>query len=478
VVFAVALLARLLCALWGAGRVPPTADGSFYHVVAARIADGHGYTWLWPDGAVTPAAHYPIGYPAALGALYALFSPTPAVGMVLNAVLGALGCAVAYALCRDALARHAPRATPKRVAGAALTAGLLVALSPTLVLYTPALMTEGPVASVLGLAAWVALRAESATRRRAAWLALLAGLAGAATLLRPQSLLFAPLLGYWAARGGWRARLPAAALVTAGAFALCAPWTLRNCREMGRCVMVSANGGWNLLIGTFPEGAGAWVPLEGERVPVECREVFDEAGKDDCFRRAGARRVREAPREWLALVPAKLRVTFDHTGSAAEHLRAAGALDERGHFAVGAVELVTQRLYFLLALLGALRLALRRGGGGWAAGAAIAALVGLAGGGAWLGLLGVLGLGAYGLVGRDAGSGLGLALAGIALTALVHAVFFGAGRYSMPLLVWLAPLAALGLLALAELRHGGWRELLTPAPAGGDNAGHGSHRHP
>ena len=71
-IFGLALALRLLVALWGAGRFPPADDGSFYHVVATRIAHGDGYTWAWPDGVITYAAHYPVGYPALLGAGYTL----------------------------------------------------------------------------------------------------------------------------------------------------------------------------------------------------------------------------------------------------------------------------------------------------------------------------------------------------------------------------------------------------------------------
>ena len=66
-VFGAALVLRAFVAAYGAGRFPPADDGGFYHVVAQRIALGLGYTWLWPDGAVTYAAHYPVGYPALLG---------------------------------------------------------------------------------------------------------------------------------------------------------------------------------------------------------------------------------------------------------------------------------------------------------------------------------------------------------------------------------------------------------------------------
>ena len=58
---------------WAAGAIPPAADGEYYHRLATRIASGQGYTWLWPDGVVTYAAHYPVGYPALHRAAYALF---------------------------------------------------------------------------------------------------------------------------------------------------------------------------------------------------------------------------------------------------------------------------------------------------------------------------------------------------------------------------------------------------------------------
>ena len=63
----VGLVARLLLVAWvGGGSMP--GDAHFYRILAGRIAEGHGYTWLWPDGAVTFVAHYPVGLPAALAA--------------------------------------------------------------------------------------------------------------------------------------------------------------------------------------------------------------------------------------------------------------------------------------------------------------------------------------------------------------------------------------------------------------------------
>ena len=58
---AIALLARLCVAVWAAPRFPAAGDGFYYDTLAHRLAQGQGYTWLWPDGAVTYAAHYPVG---------------------------------------------------------------------------------------------------------------------------------------------------------------------------------------------------------------------------------------------------------------------------------------------------------------------------------------------------------------------------------------------------------------------------------
>jgi hypothetical protein len=147
---------------------------------------------------------------------------------------------------------------------------------------------------------------------RASWWRPLLGLFGAGlVLIRPQLLPVLAVLGavaVWLPTGAASSRallmrLRGALEVLVIAIACCLPWTLRNCKKMDGCVFVSANGGWNLLIGTLPEGKGSFAPIAGETVPAECREVFGEAGKDRCFGRAGARRIRAAPGRWLSLVP-------------------------------------------------------------------------------------------------------------------------------------------------------------------------------
>lgn len=443
----VALLLRLAVVAFSWDRVPPTADGKFYHIVAQRIAHGEGYTWLWPDGAVTYAAHYPVGYPALMSVPYALFGAVPGAVMVINAILGALVVWLSHELCLDAL--KVPQLSSFAREGAGLV-GVGLAVSPTLVGYTPALMTEGAVAAFLVLAAWFAVRARSsvgASKAAALWRTAVALALGAAVLLRPQSILFAPVLGFLSVEGTMRRRMSAALLTTTGCLAVTVPWTLRNCDRMERCVFVSANGGWNLLIGTFPEGRGAWVALEGERVPIKCRDVFQEAAKDKCFGREGMARIRKNPVSWLSLVPAKLRATLDHTAAAAEHLVESGALPRERKRWLSYPEFGVQRAQFLLALVGAFawhrrdRKSSRRWDGRLLLALGVAGFVGL---GAALGWLACV-LFFVGAPRRLDVVGIGTGIFSVVVTMVVHGAFFGAGRYALPLIPLVAPLAAIGV---------------------------------
>lgn len=423
----VALLARVACLLWAGARFPPAADGHYYDVLARRVALGLGYTWLWPDGKVTFAAHYPVGYPALLGAAYAAIAPGVLVAGVVNALLGTAG---AYATHRVAM-----RACGR---GRALVAGLAVALHPGLVLYTPAVMTEAVTASLVALAAWAACVARDAARAsdrdapRPASLAALGLALGAATLVRPQSLLLAPLFAALTVPGAAfrvRPRATAAALVTGVALLVCAPWTARNCARMGRCALVSVNGGWNLLIGAGEHATGAWAPVD---VPAPCREVWGEADKDECFGHAALADIASSPLHWISLVPAKLAATFDYCGAAGYYLHASNpdAFGVRAKEVLGVVETAYERFVYLGALAAAAFLAGPRRKPRMfvaAVGAvflfrehAYLAVIALA---VALGLLGRALLGAPAL--------FGAAFAALAATLATHAVFFGAGRYGM-----------------------------------------------
>jgi 4-amino-4-deoxy-L-arabinose transferase-like glycosyltransferase len=415
---------------WAAGRFPAAEDGHYYDVLARRIAAGAGYTWLWPDGAVTYVAHYPVGYPALVAAGYALVGATAWVAMAINAVLGALGAYSAYDLAdAPGIARWRPAA-----------AGLVVALHPALVPYTAALMTEGVTASLLLVAAALTARARAGTRP---WRATAAAgvVLGLATLVRPQCLALAPVFGALAVPGAARAvrRFKAAAVVSALALACVLPWTARNCARMHRCALVSVNGGWNLLIGATTE-TGAWQPMP---VPAQCATVWDEAGKDECFERAAWQDIGRSPSAWVGRAPAKLAATFDYFGAAPWYLHAsnAAAFDEHAKTVLGATETIVCRILLLGALVACGRMAgprttLRKG----IALAGVVAAVTLHG---WVGYAAIPLLAA--LTGRRALTRgpvlVPVAAVVIGATAAIHAVFFGAGRYGLVVAPFVAALA-------------------------------------
>ncbi len=441
VVTAIALTARLAVALSCANRFPPAGDGTYFDALARRLAHGDGYTWLWPDGAVTYASHYPVGYPALIALAYRLLGSGPGGGMLVNALVGALGVFAAHRLALEAMS-----------ARRASIAALVVAFHPALVPYTAAIMTEGVTASLLVAAAALAARARR-HRRPCLWRCAAGLVMGMATLVRPQSLLLAPVLGVLSMRGRARRRAGAAVVLTAVSLLCCAPWTLRNCVRMQRCALVSVNGGWNLLIGAETD-SGAWAPVV---VPEECKTVWAEAAKDSCFEQIARSTIAAAPWRWLGRVPSKLAATFDYIGAAPWylHLSNPAAFDAQDKVVLGVIETVTTRALLLLALRAVARLDARRRTPRQvvaAAGALFTVTLH-----AWVGYVSLVVC--LALLGRRmlARAPVVLSFAGsvVLATALTHAVFFGAGRYGLVTLPFVALVALLPKGALrASAGHG------------------------
>lgn len=431
--FFVGVLVRGLTVLWGGTRFPPVEDGRFYHVLARRIAEGHGYTWLWPDGVVTPVAHYPVGYPALIAGMYRVLGPHAWAAMILNAALGSLAVLAVHRIARSVGGR-----------GAAILGTFAFALHPALVLYTPALMTEGVAASFVIIAGALAVDARERTGR-SLWLvlALLGVTLGVAVLVRGQLALVIPFFGWIATKASFRRGL----LVCGIAAATVLPWTLRNSARMDAPVVVSANLGWNLLIGATPTANGTFVPIAGDSVPVECRTVFGEASKDACFARAALRMIGERPLRWLALVPKKLASTFEYAGAAGWYLHVANpnAFGESRKLTLGVYETVWQRILVLAALAALVRVPAPRRRLRLAIG--FVSALALFGPLAWVSHVGlcVLGISLGRVLGRYPPAAIAVVVTGA--TIVTHAVFFGAGRYGLPVFPSIAALAAMVVLA-------------------------------
>ena len=248
-IVAVGALLRIAWIVY-ANRPPVTLiDPSFYTLYADRIADGHGYTL--PDG--SPTAYYPPGYPIALGVvvwvvrLVAAGDDVAAIAGWFNLLLGLATIVLVFELAR--------RVFDDTRTG--LVAAAVVALWPNLVFHTAVALTE-TLFNLLVVAALLVLVGRGwhdrpSTRRLVGFGLLL----GASILVRPISVfLVLALVWAWArpAGWGWRWALTRGALVTAAAFVVIVPWTIRNVRAMDAPVLISTNFGDNFCIGHH-EGA-------------------------------------------------------------------------------------------------------------------------------------------------------------------------------------------------------------------------------
>jgi len=247
VVFLLALAARAHWVVFANRPPQPLNDPWMYHTLAQRIADGQGYTM--PDGTAT--AYYPVGYPAVLGALYALLGPNILAAKMLSAVLGAATVAVTYRLGVILLGLRV-----------ALVAGVLLAFFPSQVFYTGTLLSEPLFTFLFMLGVLLAVSGGWGPDGMSLRQALKMGvLMGAAALVRGVTL-GVPLLLLVA----WRALSPSfrLAAVRVGIIALgialwVLPWSIRSSLTMGTPVVLSTNTGDDFCIGNNAGATGAFL---------------------------------------------------------------------------------------------------------------------------------------------------------------------------------------------------------------------------
>lgn len=178
------------------------------------------------------------------------------------------------------------------------------ALYPAMLLWSAATMTETLQCAWITVAIALAVARpreehQRASARSVALRSCAVGLAaGLATLVRPQGILLAPVLGALSPRASLKHRALGATIALASALAVCTPWTARNARVLDGPALVSTNGGSNLLIGTLPEAHGGYRELT-DRDP--CAQVSGEVRRDRCMSRAAIERIRRDPAQWIAL---------------------------------------------------------------------------------------------------------------------------------------------------------------------------------
>ena len=400
---AVALALRL--SLLALVAVVPAWDGVIYVRAAQQLAAGQGYTLRILDetNRALPTAFYPVGFPALLAAVRLAGGSLLADRLLQIGACSAL-VPVAYLLARRSRHRRAGRA-----------AAWAAALWPGGVFLSATWLAEPIFALGIGLALLPLAYAHRRHRYLALFVAAL-GL-GLTAYVRASSLPMAALLGAmvgyaWFARFGPRLRVVAALAlglaVTAAACVPLIPWALRNERVLGAPVLVSTNGGVNLLLGT--RGDGGFAPIDADE---ECKTApLREVERDRCYAQQAKTVIRQAPIDWLARSLLKLVHTYGHESATAQC------------FGEGVVGSEATRETWKLLALGLSRLG-------------------------WLVLLCAAIAGGSSMLKRGTPICRAVLLAPIAALAALHMVYLGGDRYHPAV----APMVlALAGIAFAELR--------------------------
>jgi 4-amino-4-deoxy-L-arabinose transferase-like glycosyltransferase len=251
----VALALRLWWVIYATRPAQGLHDPAFYTVYGKSLAEGDGYRIVAGAGEGEPTAYYPVGYPAALGAVFWIMyrlpfgDNEPVAAALFNVVLAVATVGLVFEVAR--------RLFDNRVG---IVAAGIVALFPNLIFHTAVALTETLFNFVVMLALLLLLWRPWSSPLGRGQLFVFGVLIGFSALVRPISLSFLPGLGVvWLVTGfGWRRVVHHLLLIAAGTAIVMAPWTLRNAVVMNSPVLISTNFGDNLCIGRHPGASGAF----------------------------------------------------------------------------------------------------------------------------------------------------------------------------------------------------------------------------
>jgi 4-amino-4-deoxy-L-arabinose transferase-like glycosyltransferase len=235
-------------------------DSVWYDTSAKHLAAGDGYVfdptvWFASDGTriypdenqLSPTALWPPGYPVTLAAIYFVTDDSLWAARMFNVLTGALTAVLVYAIARKLFGLTE-----------AAIAGLLMALFPGSIYFTPLLMSETYflflMTATIAVFLYFVLDRERPPLLAVSGGGLLAGMTG---MSRGE---FAPFVGIMLLLmlfhlGLRRSLLPAGALLLSVAI-LFVPWTIRNERTMGAFIPGTTGAGRVALQGHHPLSEG------------------------------------------------------------------------------------------------------------------------------------------------------------------------------------------------------------------------------
>jgi 4-amino-4-deoxy-L-arabinose transferase-like glycosyltransferase len=328
------------------------------------------------------------GFPFFLALVYRLFGHAPSIVLWLQIGLGLMLVPLGYGIARRlSFSEQAARLT-----------AILAVLFPGLILYTNLLLSETLFVGLLALGIWLCLSGRMVS------LVIGGVILGAAVLTRPIALLVPVVMvgHWWMMRRSARDTLLSAALVLAGMLPVLLPWMLRNESAVGRFT-IATSGGVNFYIGNNPTASfGYHTP---DPTLFDLTDPRKEAANDSLGYARGWQYIIEQPFRTLGRAVGKLVFLFAYDADPLRYPLLES--DYRTGLVLKGLAVTAQACY-LIALMFAVR-SFRQVRSNW----------------------------------RQGTIPLGLIL----LVSAFHMVYFGGGRFHVPLLPFLLLLAAAGLVS-------------------------------
>ncbi|MFA9439874.1 ArnT family glycosyltransferase [Uliginosibacterium sp. sgz301328] len=327
--------------------VHPWSDAAWYYARASEMANGMGFQ----EGGV-PTAFWPVGYPAFLAGLFAVFGPSVKIAQIANVVFWAASLWLIHRITLRLCASMA----------AANLAVLLYSIYLNALGYTGLLLTETLFVFLLLLAWWLTCRLDAGSVWRAVPLGVVLGLT---TLVKVQTWLILPV---WAvlvlvfAGGVRRAALARIALTGVVLFATVLPWSLRNLETFGTFVFVSSNGGVAFALGNHDNSNGSHSEDSNPHLKDIAWSVQDQIAADRRAKDITWRWIGEHPDRFLRLAPKKYWWSLVPDGESEWGYQAGFAAYEQYRPVFRALRWANQLIYFglLAATVGCLGLMLLR----------------------------------------------------------------------------------------------------------------------
>jgi 4-amino-4-deoxy-L-arabinose transferase-like glycosyltransferase len=267
-------------------------DEADYYNLATHVVQGDGFV----NDALQPTAFRAPGYVLVL-APFAALDGGVLYAKLLNVVLLVAACFAARALLRA------------RAPAYAWLAGALPLAYPAWI-YTASTLYPQTLCLALLAALLALLHRDVLTNSSVNGAGILLGIL---SLTAPAFLLLVPFAVAWvvASRTGVRDRVRVAALLLATVTCCIAPWAVRNTVTMKEPVLVSTNGGFNLLLGNNPNAtanSGVSVDLSAYEQRVE---GLDEVERDRALRHFAIEWILEHPGDAASLYVRKVLNYFN-----------------------------------------------------------------------------------------------------------------------------------------------------------------------